>query len=117
LERSLTYDQAIGFFLSISLVAKAKGVSAPRVELGRMQLIASLHWSQEGADAIAQRLKQRKSIKAALVRELQQLKLKQVKRHSRQRELLTNMGILNKKALLSLEFPWLRRAWLLDESN
>lgn len=75
LERSLTYDQAIGFFLSFSLVAKAKGVSAPRVELGRMQLIALLHWFQEGADAIAQRLKQRKSVKAALVRELQQLSL------------------------------------------
>jgi hypothetical protein len=38
-----------------------------------MQLIASLNWSQEGADAIAQRCKQRKVGKAALVRELQQL--------------------------------------------
>jgi DNA phosphorothioation system restriction enzyme len=74
LERSLTYDRAVGFFSSTSLAAAAKGVSALIRVGGRMRLIASPYLSQEDRDAIAQGLRQREEvIEVALVLELEQL--------------------------------------------
>ena len=58
LEQSLTYDRAVGYFLSTSLAAAAKGITALMQVDGRMRLIASPHLSQADADAIAQGLKQ-----------------------------------------------------------
>ncbi len=81
LERSLTYDRAVGFFSSTSLTVAAKGVSALIRVGGRMRLIASPHLSQEDADAIAQGLKQREEvIEAALVRELAEVEQLQQRR-------------------------------------
>ena len=74
LERSLTYDRAVGFFSSTSLAAAAKGITALIRVGGRMRLIASPHLSQADADAIAQGLKQREDvITAVLLHELEQL--------------------------------------------
>lgn len=74
LERSLTYDRAVGFFSSTSLAAAAKGVSALIRVGGRMRLIASPHLSPEDAGAIAKGLKQRKEIiTTILLHELEQL--------------------------------------------
>ncbi len=74
LERSLTYDRAVGFFSSSSLAAAAKGITALIRVGGRMRLIASPHLSQADADAIAQGLKQREDvITAVLLHELEQL--------------------------------------------
>ncbi|MCU0549413.1 MAG: DNA phosphorothioation system restriction enzyme [Leptolyngbya sp. Prado105] len=74
LERSLTYDRAVGFFSSTSLAAAARGVSALIRCGGRMRLIASPHLSQEDADAIAQGLRQREeAVAAVLLHELEQL--------------------------------------------
>jgi hypothetical protein len=74
LERSLTYDRAVGFFSSTSLTAAAKGITALIRGGGRMRLIASPHLSQADADAIAQGLKQREDvITAVLLYELEQL--------------------------------------------
>jgi DNA phosphorothioation system restriction enzyme len=74
LERSLTYDRAVGFFSSTSLAAAAKGVSALIRVGGRMRLIASPHLSPEDADAIAKGLKQRNEvITTILLHELEQL--------------------------------------------
>lgn len=73
LERSLTYDRAVGFFSSTSLAA-AKGMTALIRVGGRMRLIASPHLSKEDADAIAQGLKQREEvITTLLLDELEQL--------------------------------------------
>ncbi|BAU13923.1 type III restriction enzyme [Leptolyngbya sp. NIES-3755] len=74
LERSLTYDRAVGFFSSTSLAAAAKGITALTRVGGRMRLIASPHLSPEDADAIAQGLKQREAvITTVLLHELEQL--------------------------------------------
>jgi hypothetical protein len=74
LERSLTYDRAVGFFSSTSLAAAARGITALIRVGGRMRLIASSHLSQADADAIAQGLKQREDvITAVLLHELEQL--------------------------------------------
>ncbi|MGI0492165.1 DEAD/DEAH box helicase family protein [Alkalinema pantanalense CENA528] len=74
LERSLSYDRAVGFFSSTSLAAAAKGVSALIGGGGRMRLIASPHLSSEDAEAISKGLKQREEvIEKVLVRELEQL--------------------------------------------
>jgi len=74
LERSLTYDRAVGFFSSTSLAAAAKGMTALIRVGGRMRLIASPHLSQEDADAIAKGLKQREEvITTVLLQELEQL--------------------------------------------
>lgn len=74
LERSLTYDRAVGFFSSTSLAAAAKGITALIRVGGRMRLIASPHLSQADADAIAQGLKQREAvITTVLLHELDQL--------------------------------------------
>ncbi|MBW4695613.1 MAG: DNA phosphorothioation system restriction enzyme [Lyngbya sp. HA4199-MV5] len=74
LERSLTYDRAVGFFSSTSLAAAAKGIATLIRVGGRMRLIASPYLSQADADAIAQGLKQREEvITAVLVQELEQL--------------------------------------------
>ena len=74
LERSLTYDRAVGFFSSTSLTAAAKGITALIRVGGRMRLIASPHLSQDDADAIAKGLKQREEvITTVLLQELEQL--------------------------------------------
>jgi DNA phosphorothioation system restriction enzyme len=74
LERSQTYDRAVGFFSSTSLAAAAKGVSALIRCGGKMRLIASPHLSQEDANAIAQGLRQREeAVAAVLLHELEQL--------------------------------------------
>ena len=74
LERSLTYDRAVGFFSSTSLVAAAKGTTALIRAGGRMRLIASPQLSAEDAEAIAQGLEQREAaITAILLHELEQL--------------------------------------------
>jgi DNA phosphorothioation system restriction enzyme len=74
LERSLTYDRAVGFFSSTSLAAAAKGVSGLIRAGGKMRLVASPYLSQEDADAIAQGLKQREAvITTILLDELEQL--------------------------------------------
>ena len=74
LERAHTYDRAVGFFSSTSLVAAAKGITALIRVGGKMRLIASPHLSQADADAIAQGLKQREEvITTALLHELAQL--------------------------------------------
>ncbi|MBW4659917.1 MAG: DEAD/DEAH box helicase family protein [Drouetiella hepatica Uher 2000/2452] len=73
LERSLTYDRAVGFFSSSSLAAAAKGVTALIQSGGKMRLIASPHLSQDDAEAIAQGLKQREAvITVSLLQELEQ---------------------------------------------
>ncbi len=73
LERSLTYDRAVGFFSSSSLAAAAKGITALIQGGGKMRLIASPHLSQDDAEAIAQGLKQREEvITASLLQELEQ---------------------------------------------
>jgi len=74
LERSLTYDRAVGFFSSTSLAAAAKGITALIQVGGRMRLIASPHLSQDDADAIFKGLKQREEvITTVLLQELEQL--------------------------------------------
>ena len=74
LERSLTYDRAVGFFSSTSLAAAAKGITALIRVGGRMRLIASPHLSQDDAEAIAKGLKQREEvITTVLLQELEQL--------------------------------------------
>lgn len=74
LERSQTYDRAVGFFSSTSLAAAAKGITALIRVGGSMRLIASPHLSSEDAAAIAQGLKQRADvITTVLLHELEQL--------------------------------------------
>jgi DNA phosphorothioation system restriction enzyme len=73
LERSVTYDRAVGFFSSTALVAAAKGLSGLIQSGGKMRLVASPHLSREDVTAIEQGLKQREEVIAAtLVRELEQ---------------------------------------------
>ncbi|MGA7936032.1 MAG: DEAD/DEAH box helicase family protein, partial [Kovacikia sp.] len=74
LERSLTYDRAVGFFSSTSLAAAAKGITALIRGGGQMRLIASPHLSRADAEAIVQGLKQREEVITAILRhELEQL--------------------------------------------
>jgi DNA phosphorothioation system restriction enzyme len=74
LERSLTYDRAVGFFSSTSLSAAAKGITALIRVGGKMRLVASPQLSKEDAEAIAQGIKQREEvITAVLLHELELL--------------------------------------------
>jgi DNA phosphorothioation system restriction enzyme len=74
LERSVTYDRAVGFFSSTSLSAAAKGITALIRVGGKMRLVASPQLSKEDAEAIAQGIKQREEvITAVLLHELEPL--------------------------------------------
>jgi DNA phosphorothioation system restriction enzyme len=74
LERSLTYDRAVGFFSSTSLSAAAKGITALIRVGGKMRLVASPQLSQEDAEAITQGIRQREEvITTVLLHELEQL--------------------------------------------
>ncbi len=62
LERATTYDRAVGYFSSKSIVAVARGLTALIQVGGKMKLVASPNLSEEDVQAIATGLKQREQI-------------------------------------------------------
>lgn len=69
LQRSLTYDRAVGFFSSSALALVARGLTAFIQAGGRMRLVTSPQLSEEDVTAIAQGLEQRDAvIQRALLR-------------------------------------------------
>jgi DNA phosphorothioation system restriction enzyme len=73
LERSATFDRAVGFFSSTSLAIAAQGLSVFVQSGGRMRLIASPCLSEDDIIAIEQGLQQREEVVATVIlRELAQ---------------------------------------------
>ena len=72
LRQSVSYDRAVGFFSSSSLVVAAQGLSEFVKAGGKMRLVASPRLSEADIRAIEQGLQQREIITKAVVRELTQ---------------------------------------------
>lgn len=67
LQRSMTYDRAVGFFSSSSLSLVAQGLTEFVHGKGRIRLVASPHLSPEDIDAIQSGLRQREDVIAAAI--------------------------------------------------
>jgi superfamily II DNA or RNA helicase len=82
LERSTTYDRAVGYFSSKSIVAVARGLTALIRVGGKMRLVASPNLSEEDIRAIATGLKEReKTVTVSIIAELEK-EFKEVSQNS-----------------------------------